>query len=85
MSVAADVVRGVLLFGVGVGFAALMRHLPVLVLGWWELVEPGVVSVKMSIGRLVMRIGFRFTRVGADLADVGMLVVRGHEVREVNI
>ena len=56
-----------------------------LVLGWWELVEPGVVSVKMSIGRLVMRIGFRFTRVGADLADVGMLVVRGHEVREVNI
>lgn len=86
MSVAADVVRGVLLFGAGVGLAALLRHLPVLALGWWDLVEPGFAAmvdgvrfvvglVRRLLGLVVIGVGMRIIRVGDWIALVPREVI----------
>ena len=86
MSVAADVVRGVLCVGVLAGLAVVARYALVLVLGWWELVEPGFAAmvdgvrfvaelVRRLLGLVVIGVGMRIIRLGDWIALVPREVI----------
>jgi hypothetical protein len=81
MSVAADVVRGVLCLGIVGGLYAFVRQLPVLAGMWWKLVEPVVVAARLWVGHVAICVGFWFIRLGAWVAAVSNKLVFP-EVRE---
>ncbi len=81
MSVAADVVRGVLCVGAVGGLYAFLRQLPFLARMWWELVDPAVVAVRLWVGTVAMMVGLWFLRLGGWVAAVKIKLVFP-EVRE---
>jgi len=81
MSVAAEVVRGVLCVVVLAGGVVLLRYSWFFVRSWWELVEPVVVAVRLWVGTVAMFVGLWCLRLGGWVAAVQIKLVFP-EVRE---